>query len=182
MFQIHLNEIPDDGRDWQLTRKSGELNKILEDLIQDSPYIAEFTIRPLDAGTYELSGTIKTTHPEDCSRCGLEFKWPVSERFRELLIPEIPPERNSQYAKANHLSDHNDSGPSVAEYQGNTFQMGEYLHEIIALSLPTVPAPPVEKDGKCSTCLVNVRGKSFGYDEPMEVRESPFAVLRTLKN
>ena len=113
MFQIHLNEIPDDGREWQLTRQSGELNQILGDLIQDSSYLAEFMIRPLDAGTYELTGTIKTTLPEDCSRCGLDFKWPVNERFRELLIPEIPPERNSQYAKANHISDHNNEGPSV---------------------------------------------------------------------
>lgn len=182
MFQIHLNEIPDEGREWTLNRQSGELNAILADLIQDSNYLAQFQIRPLDGGTFELQGRIQTTLPEACSRCGLDFKWPVNESFRELLLPEIPAERNSQYARANHVSDHNNEGPSVAEYQGHTFQMGDYLHEIVALSLPSVPAPPVQADGKCSSCLVDVRGKSFGYDEPMEKRESPFAVLRTLKN
>jgi uncharacterized protein len=182
MFQINLTEIPDDGREWTLTRQTGELNVVLDPLIQDSNYLAEFTIRPMDIGTFELVGTIKATLPEACSRCGLDFKWPVEERFRELLIPEIPVERNSQYVKANHISDHNNAGPSVAEYQGHTFQMGDYLHEIIALSLPSVPAPAVKEDGQCSGCSLNVRGKSFGYDEQMEVKVSPFASLRTLKN
>lgn len=182
MFQINLTEIPDEGRDWTLNRQTGELNEVLRDLIQDSNYLAQFSIRPLAAGTYELVGTVKSTVPEACSRCGLDFKWPVEERFREMLIPEIIPERNEHFAKANHISDHNNAGPSVAEYQGHHFQMGDYLHEIIGLALPTVPAPPVDADGKCGTCLIDVRGKSFGYEEQMEKPVSPFAVLRQLKN
>lgn len=182
MFQINLTEIPDEGRIWILNRQTGELNAVLRDLIQDSSYLSEFSIRPLQPGTYELVGTIKTTFPQDCSRCGLDFKWTVDESFRELLIPSVPLDRTGHFAKANHISDHNNAGPSVAEYEGHHFQMGDYLHEIIGLAIPLVPVPAETPEGKCSLCSLNVRGRSFGYDETMEKKESPFAVLRSLKN
>lgn len=183
MFRINLSEIPETGREWTLDRQSGELNEVLRDLIEDSDYNVEFKLMPMPAGTYNMSGRIKTSAPEDCSRCGLDFKWPVNESFRELLIPSMEVPRDAHYAKANHISDHtNNDGPSVVEYSGSQFQMGEFLHEIVALAIPSFPAPAETKEGDCSTCLKKVRGQSFAYDEDIEKKENPFNVLRTLKN
>lgn len=181
MFRINLTEIPNEGRDWSLNRKTGELNEVLRDLIDDSDYVTQFSIRPLQSGTFEMVGSIQTAMPEACSRCGLDFVWPVSESFRELLLPEVPTERTGHFAKANHISDHNNEGPSVAEYQGHHFNMGEYLHELVALSLPPVPAPPEDREGNCTTCHIQVRGKTFSYEEEIEKKESPFAALRNWK-
>lgn len=180
-MRINLNEIPDEGKEWILNRQTGELNTVLRDLIEAEPYEAQFHIRPMPAGTYELVGFIKTKMPEDCSRCGQDFKWDVSERYRELLMPAMSQPRNSHFAKPNHVSDMLNEGPSVTEYHGQTFEIGEFLHEVVAIALPLVPAPPEDKDGRCSTCKIMVRGCSFGFEEKAELKANPFSVLETLK-
>lgn len=182
MFRINLTEIPEQGRDWTINRQSGELTEVLKDLIQDSNYLAEFSLRPLGNGSFDLQGQIRTSLPEDCSRCGLDFLWPVNEKFRELLLPGFDQPRNAKSSRPNHLSDLNNEGPSVQEYHGHHFDMGEYLHEVVAISLPSVPAPPETPEGKCSTCDRLVRGQDFGYDEEFEKKESPFVVLKGLKS
>lgn len=182
MFRINLLEIPETGRDWTLNRRTGELNEVFKELIGDEAYEVTFTVTPLDRGTFQLVGTIKTAVPEGCSRCGEDFTWAVSENFKEMLLPGLDQPRNSQYAKVNHLSDQNNEGPSVFEYDGNHVNMGEYLHEIVALSLPSVPAPAVQSDGKCSLCQVNVKAKNFGYSEELPNKENPFAALKGWKN
>ncbi len=180
-MRINLNEIPDDGREWILNRRTAELNETLKDLIASEPYEAEFSIRPLPSNTYELQGTIRTKMPEDCSRCGQDFKWDVSERFKELLMPELDQPRNSHFAKPNHVSDMNNAGPSVTEYRGQTFEIGEYLHEVVAISLPLVPAPAEDSEGRCSVCKIMVRGCSFGFEDGTVVKSHPFSVLERLK-
>lgn len=181
-MRINLTEIPEEGRQWSLDQKSGELREALSDLIGSSGlYQSEFTIRPLQSGTFELRGFIRTTMPELCSRCGENFEWPVDEKFHELLLPSLSQPRNSSFARANHLSDLNDEGLSVAEYEGNFFDMGEYLHEIVALSMPAVPAPSTDDQGRCSQCRTPVIEHQFSYDEPMEEMTNPFAVLKGWK-
>lgn len=180
-MRINLNEIPEEGRDWKLNRQTSELNEVLQDLISSEPYEAEFSIRPMQAGTFELKGQIKTKMPEDCSRCGEDFKWDVNESYKELLMPEMDQPRNSHFAKPNHVSDMTHEGPSVTEYRGQTFDIGEYLHEVVALSLPPVPAPPEDADGRCSSCKIMVRGCSFGFEDKSSIKTNPFAVLERLK-
>lgn len=180
-MRINLNEIPEEGREWQLNRRTSELNEVLKDLIANEPYEAEFTIRPLQAGTYELMGKIQTKMPENCSRCGDGFKWDVSETYKELLMPEMDQPRNSHFAKPNHVSDMTNEGPSVTEYRGQSFEIGEYLHEVVAIALPLVPAPPEDATGRCSTCKIMVRGCSFGSEDTTTLKTNPFAVLERLK-
>lgn len=180
-MRINLNEIPDEGREWIVNRRTAELNEVLRDLIQSEDYEAKFTVRPLPSATYDLQGTIRTKMPEDCSRCGQDFKWAVNEIFKELLMPELDQPRNSHFAKPNHVSDMTNEGPSVAGYRGQQFDIGEYLHEVVALSLPTVPAPPEDTEGRCSTCKIMVRGCTFGFEEKVEIKSNPFAILGQLK-
>lgn len=179
---INLLEIPSEGKSFQVNRKTGELNSILADLIGQSDFESEFTIRPLQGGTFELTGSIRTQLPEDCSRCGLDFQMPINEKFRELLLPVQSVPRNSKFAKANHVSDMNGQGPEVYEYEGHHFNAGEYLHEVVAISEPFTPAPPCNAQGECSLCKKPVQNQKFGYEDPgFEKPTSPFDALKNIK-
>lgn len=181
---IHLNEIPEEGKSYIWNNQTAELNLILQDLIGNTSYSAEFFIKPLQQGTFQLTGKMRTQLPEECSRCGLDFNLAVDERFKELMIPSSGSgSRTSHFAKANHFSDLKEEAPSVVEYNGNQFNMGEYLHEVVALAEPNIPAPPVTKDDNCSLCLKNVRQIQQSYeDKGFEGdRKNPFDVLKGLK-
>lgn len=183
-MKIRLIDIPEDGKAFVWSRETAELNAVLADLIEDRPYRAEFFIKPINHRDFELTGTIKTGLPEQCSRCGLDFDFKVDESYQEILIPYQPGDRTAKYAKVNHVSEAEQSGPGVQEYAtDDTFDMGEYLHEQVAIALPFNPAPPENENGDCSLCLVKVRGRTFNYDEqmPVEKPQNPFAVLKGLK-
>lgn len=179
---INLLEIPEEGKTFVCNRNTSELNEVLADLIGNKPYTAEFSIRPLQTGTFELVGFIRTELPEDCSRCGLDFQMPLEEKFRDLLIPEQSVPRNSKFAKANHVSDMSGQGPEVVEYQGHHFNAGEFFHSVIGLAEPFIPAPPCDAQGQCTVCKKNVTAEKFGYEDPgFEKPVSPFAALKNIK-
>ncbi|GIL21287.1 MAG: hypothetical protein BroJett041_24010 [Candidatus Jettenia caeni] len=179
---INLHEIPEEGKTWSLTNKTGELNTVLKDIIGENPYHTEFTIRPLTQGQFELFGTIKAQHPEQCSRCGIDFNFLVNEQFKELLIPKVPSQKHGEtYVKTNHYTDLSNEGPSVSEYEGHQFDIGEYLHEMVGLAEEFSPAPPPDDNGDCSVCKIPLKNHAFNYDEPMEKDESPFAALKKIK-
>ncbi len=179
---INLLEIPAEGKLYICNQNTGDLNADLQDLIGKTPYQTEFTIRPLQAGTFELTGFIKTSLAEDCSRCGIDFDLAVDQKIKELLIPEQQLERTSKFAKANHVSDMHNEGPSVYEYQGHHFNAGEYFHEVIALAEPYTPAPACTSDGNCSLCKKPVSDEKFSYEDPgFEEPTSPFASLKNIK-
>jgi uncharacterized protein len=182
-MRINLAEIPEEGESFIWNNQTGEINKDLADLIGKKTYVAEFTIRPLNSKDFELTGSIKTGLPEQCARCGIDFDFPVNAKFREFLIPQQDQPRGSKYAKVNHLSDIPSDLPETLEYQGQHFDMGEYLHEIVALAAPFNPAGPENDKGDCSICNIPVKGRSFSYDEkmPEEKPANPFAALKNIK-
>lgn len=183
-MKINLQDIPEEGKSFELDEKSGELVRVLQDLIGSIPHTAIFSIRPINSKDYQLTGSIKTLIPEACSRCGIDFKFDVKQQFHEILIPQQPEDRTGKYARVNHVSEATQEGPSVSEYSSNfVFDMGEYLHEQVAIALPVNPAPPEKANGDCSLCDKPVRGLTFSYNEemPPEKTNNPFDVLKNLK-
>ncbi|MBC7371797.1 MAG: DUF177 domain-containing protein [Bdellovibrionaceae bacterium] len=182
-MKINLSEIPEEGRSYTCNRKTAELNLPLKDLIGDAEFEAEFFIRPLNPKDFEVRGVMKTTMPEDCSRCGIDFELKIATKFQEILIPRHEDDRTGHYAKVNHISEAEVTGPSVTEYEDSAFDMGEYLHEVVAIAAPFNPVGPENEKGDCSVCGIRVRGRSFGYDEqvPVEKPASPFAALKNIK-
>lgn len=183
-MKIRLRDIPEEGKSFSWNRQTAELNAILADLIGTTPHKAEFFIRPMNHRDFEMNGFIQTEAPDQCSRCGIDFNFKINQSFREILIPHQPEDRTGRYARVNHLSDVVDAGPSVCEYGSDEqFDMGEYLHEQIAISVPFNPAPEETPEGDCRLCGIKVKGKTFGYTEemPEEKPESPFAALKNLK-
>lgn len=183
-MRIHLADIPEEGKAFLWTRETSELNAVLQDLVGSLDYRAEFFIRPINNRDFELTGQIRTQAPEQCSRCGIDFNFPIQQKFHEILIPHQPEDRTGRYARVNHLSDAADKGPDSIEYDSSlSFDMGEYLHEQVGIAVPFNPAPPETEKGDCRLCGVQVKEGNFGYDEalPTEKPQNPFQVLKNLK-
>lgn len=179
---INLLEIPEDGKVFICNRNTKDLNEALRDLIGDQAYQTEFSIRPLQPGTYELKGWIKTRLPEDCSRCGIDFDFDVSETFQELLIPLQKMDRTAKYAKTNHVSDMSTTELSSFEYKGHHFDAGQYLHEVVGLAEPFIPSPACDAQGNCSLCKKPVTAGGFKFEEPgFEGPAMPFEALKNIK-
>ncbi len=182
-MKINLSEIPEEGRLYVYSLKTGELNGILRDLLGKASYHSEIFIKPLNSKDFELSGTIETELPEDCSRCGIAFSLKVKPSLHAILIPRQGDDRTGKYAKVNHISETLEEGPATAEHDAMVFNIGEFIHEAVAIAAPFNPAGPVNESGDCSICGIKVTGRSFGYNEemPADKPESPFAVLKKIK-
>jgi len=182
--RIRLTDIPEEGKKFLWNRETQELNTVLEDLISSEAFTVDFEIRPVNKRDYMMTGYIQTQAPEACSLCGLDFKFPVRVKIHEILIPRQPEDRTGQYARVNHVSDAQDQGPQSVEYDDNLhFNMGEYVHEAIALAIPYNPKPETKENGECVTCGLDLNRHNFGYEDNMETAkpQSPFAALKNLK-
>lgn len=178
---INLSDIPEEGRHYTCNRKTAEFNEALVDLIGDRLYEVKFFIKPMPGG-YEMAGDFQTILPEQCSRCAEDFELPSKEAFREILMPQLEEPRTSHYSRPNHFSDMANQGVEHVEYQGSQFNMGEYIHEAIGLSIPFKPVPPEDAKGNCTLCHKFVKDCDFSYEETMEEEKpSPFSQLKGLK-
>lgn len=180
-MKIRLSDIPPDGESFKINRNTAELNSDLQDLLGKHDYQIEFFIRPVGNGTYELKGDLNTDLDEQCSRCGEDFELPIAQKFIELLLPKFNQDRTDHFAKSNHFSDLNQDGPSTYEFRGDSFDAGEYFHEVVALAVPFTPAPPLKDNGNCQLCDKPCKA-AINYEQPgWETPESPFAALKGLK-
>lgn len=187
-MKIKLNEIPTEGRSYLITKETGELNTNLKDIIGENDYTVEFYLKPLNKKDFELRGKINTFTDEACSLCGENFKFKVSTKLNEIIIPaEKKDKAQEKQSRSNHFSELDETGPSVLEVKNEVFDLGEYSHQSIALQIPFNPKPEPKEDGSCSVCLRSNMNEIFKYDEDMGIfekakeKENPFNVLKGLK-
>ncbi|MBC7420757.1 MAG: DUF177 domain-containing protein [Bdellovibrio sp.] len=182
-MKIRLNEIPEEGREYILNRKTAELNLALEDLIKNLPYDVKIYIKPINTKDFEMTGTIRATTSEDCSRCGIDFDYSIDKKIHEILIPFMEDDRTSQYARSSTPISEESSAMSVINYKSSQIDLGDYVHEAIALDIPFNPAPSCTKSGECTLCHKNFGNQPFIYDEKMgeEAKPNPFKALKDLK-
>lgn len=175
-MKIKLNEIPTDGRDYILNRSTAELNSSLQDLVSSNDYEISLNIRPLNSKDFTVLGSIITKSEEQCSRCGDDFQLPISKKVNEILIPAPEnDDRTGRYARSNMNLDEEDENPvSVTEYDRQQFDLGEFMHECIALEIPYT--------AYCSNCKTKSE-KPYEYDEKMgeDVKPNPFQALKGIK-
>lgn len=173
-MKIRLNEIPQEGREYILNRNTAELNQVLQDLIEDKAYSARLYIRPLNTKDFIVEGQIETYCPEQCSRCAEEFDLKIRKKINEILIPQQQDDRVGKYSKTNVNSD-SEAEVSVTEYKQQQFDLGEFLHENVALEIPFNP--------HCENCSSKEQEKPYSYDEKMgeDEKPNPFQALKDLK-
>lgn len=181
-MKIRLFEVPEEGKHYVFNRKTAELNEIFEDLIGNEVYEANLFLRPINSKDFELTGKIQAQSPESCSRCGDDMIFPIQQVIREILIPKQAVDKTGKYSKLNHVLELQEGNTTdVLEVEDEIFDVGEYLHEVVALAVPFNPAPPVQ-DGSCGLCKKAVKSEPFVYDEPMDgTKQNPFAALKTIK-
>ncbi len=184
-MKIRLNEIPESGREYILNRKTAELNGVLQDLVHNSPYDVTVFIKPLNTKDFEMAGSIKATTAEQCSRCGDDFNFNVQKKIREILIPHLDEDRTSKYARSSTPISETatDTSISVSSYRSSQFDLGEFIHEAIAIEVPFNPMPACKSNGDCSLCSKPLVSKPFVYDEKMgeDEKPNPFLALKHLK-
>lgn len=172
-MKIRLNEIPEAGRNYQFSRETdAALTPFLVDLIHENPYKISFFIKPLNMKDFTLDGALETCTGEQCSRCGENFQLKIQKKLREILIPEQHNDRTGKYAKSPlGATDADEEEFSVCEYSQQQLDLGEYLHEAIAIEIPFTPY--------CDSCLSP--DKSFHYDEKMGEETKLTAFQKALK-
>lgn len=181
---INLAEIPEEGRSFEYTSESGEVTDALADLIGDNKYLIEFSVRPLNSRDFTLSGSIKTRSKEICSYCGQGIQFPIQVKFMEFVIPPQEMTRDGHYVRSSNFVENDPDSPQSFEYSpGMKLDIGEYLHETIALNVPYNPAPEISASGDCSDCGINVNSLIKTYEESPSLKEetNPFAVLKSVK-
>lgn len=101
---LNLNEIHTDGEKFSFNRKSGELNKILHNIIGDGDYSIEFTLTPV-GDAFELKGHFFADKSLICSRCAFDFQSQLKEDFHEILVVSEELPRNGHLSRPNHSSE-----------------------------------------------------------------------------
>jgi uncharacterized protein len=182
-MKLKLNEIPDEGREYTYTKETGELNDDLRDLIESNAYSVQFFIKPLNNSDFVMTGQVSTRTKEICSLCGDTFNFQTKAQINEILIPKAIDKDHEKQSRANHISEQDENAPAVSEYKGEVFELGDFIHEAIALSIPFNPKPELTANGDCSVCLKSTPTHALIYDENVSIIEkvNPFLALKDLK-
>lgn len=182
-MKLKLNEIPDEGREYIYTKSTGELNDDLRDLVENNNYHVQFFIKPLNQNDYVMNGKVTTKTKEICSLCGETFHFPTTAPINEILIPKATDKDHEKQSRANHISEQDENAPAVSEYKGETFEIGDLIHQVIALSIPFNPKPEQTENGDCIVCLKSIPNGTISYDENISTVEkiNPFLALKDLK-
>ncbi|MFN7904755.1 MAG: YceD family protein [Pseudobdellovibrionaceae bacterium] len=180
-LKIKLTDIPEEGKNFNYTRKDPEAVKALEDLVGNQPFEISITLRPINHMHFEMRGIIQASTSQQCSRCAEDFDFKLKKNINEIMIPEMDVGRTERYAKTPYQENEGDLS-SIHYSLDMTFDLGEYLHEVVALTIPENPSPEVKGD-QCTLCPKKVVPGAFDYDETTtaEKEPSPFEVLKNLK-
>ncbi len=137
-MRINLNEIPAEGRSYDFSRKTGELNDALADLLEKNPYEVELFIKPM-GNAFEMNGKIASHKMSICSKCGTDMELPLTQNIKEILIEEPKEYRKDQAVHGNGAVNFLGDGPGVTTYRSSFFNVDDYIHEAFALAEPFYP-------------------------------------------
>ncbi len=180
---INLSEIPSEGRSYQCTEKTAELNTALEDLVHQSPYAVDFHLQPM-GNIFEVTGKIHSAIGVECTRCLRTFPLKLDQAIHELLIPgkELP--RTGRESKVNHSSELEMTGPSSSIVSFPNFDAGILIRDIVALALPDHPICTENCKGLCQYCGKNLNEGTCACaaaHNGNEEKLSPFSKLLEMK-
>lgn len=134
---VKLNELPDDGQDWVFTPNSQpNLNKQFEPDISTENYKVEVTIKPL-GNVYEVKVNYELKFQATCSLCAFEFPLPSSKVVKELVM--VNPKGQSRIDKQKVTSKNWSDELFCTEIDGNSFNLGEFIREVILVEMPVRP-------------------------------------------
>ena len=133
---IDLKTIDENGKDYKFDERSDEIRGAFTDLIGDTPFNIDVAIKPL-GNTYQVTGGLSSHYPEVCSKCGHEIDVPLLNRINEIIVIEKQRPRNTQVSQSKQNFD--SSGPAVTYVNEYSFNLKEFLHEMMAASFDLYP-------------------------------------------
>lgn len=180
--QILLKDVPPEGRELVYSQESGELDAALKDIVGENPYLIRLEIAPL-GGAFQLKGRVTAAMNLQCSLCAQDFKFPVDLALDELLMVRSPIQKGDHESRVNHSSEMDVTAPGCTYLDSDLFDVGEYIHEVIALEEPMRPLGGAQCEAGCENLQKNVQREwlSVGSEEPIPVKANPFSVLGKLK-
>lgn len=173
---IKLNEIPDEGKDFDFDQTTGELNLDLNDVLKGNPHSVHLRIQPMGSAI-EARGRVTAQLPVECAFCAKSFNHPVQEPFHDLLMSKS---KTKCDIKGNE-SDFEDSNVTVTELEGNNYEFGAYIRELLLLAEPFQPECKKGCLGLCSSCGADKNDGPCSCSEEKTARTSAFSVLKSLK-
>jgi uncharacterized protein len=173
---IQLNEIPSEGRSFDFSRKSGELNEVLSDLIGEHDYEVQLDVTPVGK-SFDVRGCVKASYGEMCSFCASQFELPVNEKFHELVLIDG---QNEIKGFDESWSPDGEVGVTVID-DPNKYDVSTLIREVVALAEPTQPVCREGCKGLCTYCGEDLNERTCNCAESQKSGNSPFSILKKLK-
>ncbi|HAG91361.1 MAG TPA: hypothetical protein DCL41_05790 [Bdellovibrionales bacterium] len=183
-LKLNLNEVTTDPLEYSSNSQSGELKAALQDLIGSEPYEVHLSCEKV-GNAYLLKGDIQTGLPLECSDCGAPFVHPVKHHFEDILVVNEAYKRGDHASKNNHAHEWEEGQPECTYLESPFLDLGELLHEELALQEPIRPEGSTDPKHTCEDLSQIKRkwlslGKDGGsFDE--QIRKSPFEALKDIK-
>ena len=150
-FKVNLKNISGKGLEFSYDEKSQEMTEKLRPLIGDNDYNISIHIQSEGPSSYSVSGAIQTQLNLLCSRCAYEFKEPIQKKFKEKIFLQTKQKRKDKEVKSNHFSELMSQENFTTTDQA-LFDVGEFLHELIAIEEPLRPLGTKNCDEKNFHC------------------------------
>lgn len=177
---IRLADIPQEGRDYNYDRETGEFDLALRDLIDSNPYQIDFFIRPA-GNVYEVTGTVKTSLTRVCSKCGYDVTITVNTKIHEILFPKIEDTKGDTQSKSGFLSRNADENLEVTYITNGMLNAEDMIHEIIALSDPAFPTCGKDRCDNIDEIERKLTELQKEAELALQSKGSAFDVLKNLK-
>lgn len=179
MLSVELKEIPQNGQSFEFSRQNKILNKTLKPLIGSEEYEVKIYINPM-ANIYEITGEITTQIPLICSRCAKDLKKTITKKVNEVLfVMNEKPDIQQKSLKRTSFSEESQLFCHIID--DDTFNLGDYIYEQLAVSLPERPLGEDSKacdEGQCPNFIKFQKESSFkGNIEPHLGSLNPFSAL-----
>lgn len=184
-LHINLKELPLEGQDFSYSRANGDLARVLKNLLGENDFNVQFKLTPM-GNTFELKGGVSAAMDLQCSLCAIDFKYPVELKLFELVLVSKKTSLNKgdQQSKANHAHEWETQGPDYILLESDTFDVSEYIHEMIALAEPLKPLGKPDCDENCENLGEKTKRPwlSYGSEKGADLGKSnPFQILEKIK-
>ncbi|MBX9765625.1 MAG: DUF177 domain-containing protein [Bdellovibrionales bacterium] len=173
---IRLNEINDDGEDFDLSSADEELREGLSDILKGQVFTAKMRIVPA-GDAFDVQGNFTAKIPETCSLCADDIQLPLKERFHEILLIGT---KNKTELKGSS-EDFEDPDLNATHIKNFEFNVTDFLREQFLLAMPTQPKCSEDCKGLCLICREDRNVTDCGHN-PLEIpKKTAFSVLKDLK-
>jgi uncharacterized protein len=172
---IQFNEIPKEGQNYDLNEHTRELADVLKDLIGETPFKVELEVLPLGQ-SFEAKGVVETKLAQVCSLCADEFTLELKEKFHQIVMDE---DTNKVSGFESNWSA-SDVEVWVNKVPGE-LDVGQMVHEVVALAQPLRPVCKEDCKGLCLTCGEDLNHATCNCAERQKTEISAFSVLKKLK-